>query len=107
MNTEGWLFQATRAASARSSENGYPSSAKTAGSRDNGGDEASMHAAAAAPQVAAAIGWRWCRQGKYGAAAVLALAQGKTDNTANVHSKYQGQRFYHRYLPLPGRQDRG
>jgi hypothetical protein len=31
-----------RAASARSSENGYPSSKKTAGSKDNDGDEASM-----------------------------------------------------------------
>ncbi|MGX9716842.1 hypothetical protein ACWYXJ_21700 [Janthinobacterium lividum] len=65
-----------------------------------------MHAAAA-PQLAAAMEWRWCGQGKHGAAAVFALARGQTHNTAIVYSKYQEQRFYHRYLPLPGRQDRG
>jgi hypothetical protein len=47
------------------------------------------------------------RTRKHGAAAVLALARGQTHNTAIVYSKYQEQRFYHRYLPLPGRQDRG
>jgi len=79
MNTEGWLFQATRAASARPSENSYPSSAKNGRMVEFDGDETSMHAAAA-PQLAAAIGWQWCGQGKHGAAAVSALARGQNHN---------------------------